>query len=97
MQRRAGTPLGRVVAQVLGTVRPDLKAGTYYAWDPLAAVALVDPSVVRESPLAIEVVQQAPDDGRTRRAPRGQVNVSVALGANARTFRSVFLRVFRAQ
>ena len=94
MERRAATPLGRVVTQVLGTVEPWLKDGTYFAWDPLAAVALVEPSVVRVSRLAIEVVQRAPDEGRTRRVPRGKVNAVVALDADAPAFRRLFFGAF---
>ena len=97
IQRRAATPLGRFVAQVLGTVEPNLKDGTYFAWDPLAAVALVEPSVVRVSRLAIEIMQRAPDEGRTRRVPRGKVNAGVALGADAQKFRSLFLGALLAQ
>ena len=94
IQERTTTGLGRVIAQILGTVEADIDAGTYFAWDPLAAMALVDPSIVRESPLALEIALRAPEEGRTRRVANGTANASVALDANAQRFHRLFLSAF---
>ncbi len=48
-EARARSPLGRLVAQVLSADRELIDQGIFYAWDPLAAVALLDPSVVPPS------------------------------------------------
>ena len=81
----------------LGPVRCPAKDGSYFAWDPLAAVALLDPSVVRTSPTALEIVQQTPEDGRTRRVGSGKANVDVAFDADAQKFRRLFLGALSAR
>lgn len=60
------------------------------------AAALLDPSVVRTSRVALEIVQQAPEDGRTQRVGSGKANVDVAFDADAQRFRSLFLGAFTA-
>ena len=47
IEREARTPLARFVAQVLGTNRSLIAQRAYFAWDPLAAVALVHPEILR--------------------------------------------------
>lgn len=93
LQGSAKSALGRFVAQVLGSERDLVTQGFYYAWDPLAAVALVDPRVVAFTPLHIEIRQNPPEAGRTAETP-GQPNARVALDANGTTFRAVFLHAF---
>lgn len=92
VQGAARAPLARAVAQVLGTVRDVIESGRYFAWDPLAAVVLVDPSVVRFTPAVVNIRQQPPEEGRTVVAPRGRPNAEIALDADARKFRDLFVR-----
>jgi inosine-uridine nucleoside N-ribohydrolase len=89
----SGTPLGRLVAQVLETERPQIAQKIFYAWDPLAAVALVEPGVVSTKSLAIDIRRRAPEEGRTKEAT-GVTNATVALGADAVRFQKIFLAAF---
>jgi len=94
LEARGRTPLGRFVAQVLETDRKFIAAGFYCAWDPLAAVALVEPAVLTAQPLAIEIRQNPPEEGRTREAAGRRANARVALGADAAAFKRIFLAAF---
>ena len=58
------SPLGRVVAGVLEADRETIDAGIFYAWDPLAAAALLRPSMVKTVAMHIDI--------RARRAARGE-------------------------
>jgi inosine-uridine nucleoside N-ribohydrolase len=92
-EAKALTPLGRVVAEVLHADRETIDAGIFYAWDPLAAAALLRPSIVKTVPMHIEIKQDAPEDGRTMASP-GKPNAEVAVDADADTFRALFLESF---
>ena len=78
--------MAQLVAQILETERSLIEGKMFFAWDPLAAVALVDAAVVKTRLLAIEVRH----DGRTQEA-RGAANVDVALDARPAIFRKAFL------
>ena len=88
---RIRTPLAQFVAQVLETERPLIEQQMFFAWDPLAAVALVDPAVVKTRQLAIEVR----DQGRTREIEGAAPNAAVALDANPSRFRNTFVESLR--
>jgi pyrimidine-specific ribonucleoside hydrolase len=92
-QSHAGSALGRFAAQVLQSDRESMEQGIFYAWDPLAAVALLHPGVVDVSPLHIEIRQDPPEEGRTAVAP-GRPNARVALQADGVEFRRLFLGAF---
>ena len=87
------TPLGRMVGQVLESIRVYAEEGDYYAWDPLAAVALVEPSVVRTLEHAVAVEQDLPDAGTTRKADIGPL-ASVAYEADRDAFQRLFMDAF---
>ncbi len=92
-QAHAVSPLGRVAAQVLETDREMIQGNFFYAWDPLAAVALLHPEVIQSHRLHIEILQDSPEDGRTVQAP-GSPNAEVAMDADAARFRQIFLQAF---
>ena len=92
-QSHARSPLGRFAAQVLESDRESMEQGIFYAWDPLAAVALLEPGVVNVSPVHIEIRQYPPEEGRTAVAP-GRPNAGVALQADGGEFRRLFLSAF---
>jgi pyrimidine-specific ribonucleoside hydrolase len=92
-EAKALTPLGRVAADVLRADRETIDAGIFYAWDPLAAAALLRPSIVKTVPMHIEIKQDAPEEGRTMASP-GKPNAEVAVDADADTFRALFLESF---
>ena len=86
----ARTPLAQVVTQVLESDRAFIEGGFFYAWDPLAAVALLHPDIVKTTKLHIDILQDPPAEGRTVQAP-GRPNVRVALEADGATWRRWFL------
>ncbi len=90
---RARSPLGRVVAQILETARPHIEQKFYFAWDPLAAVALVDPAVATVKQLSIEVRRNPPEEGRTKEVS-ARPNASVAVDADPARFKKTFLAAF---
>jgi pyrimidine-specific ribonucleoside hydrolase len=89
-QSRARSPVARFVAQVLEADREAIDQHFFYAWDPLAAVALLHPGIVQTAPLHIDILQDAPDQGRTIAIP-GRPNSRVAIRADAAAFRRFFL------
>jgi inosine-uridine nucleoside N-ribohydrolase len=92
--KRELTPLGRCVREILATERASIEGGYYYAWDPLAAAALVEPSVVTTTPMSIEIRRHPPETGRTAEVPAGKPNAAVAMDADAAAFRKLFLNAF---
>jgi inosine-uridine nucleoside N-ribohydrolase len=92
---RARTPLAEVVAQILETERPLIEQKLFFAWDPLAAVALVDPAVVTTRQIAIEVLRKPPEQGRTKEVSGRRPNVTAALDANPAEFKRVFLETLQ--
>ena len=90
VQQHATTPLGRVVSEVLSSASDRINAGLYYAWDPLAAVALIDRAVVRSERVSVSVRLVRPEEGRTARDHPGP-SIEVALGADAKRFADLFV------
>ena len=95
LQLKARTPLGEFVVAIMERDRKLIEQGTYYAWDAVAGVALVDRAAVQEVPMAIEVKQSPPEEGRTAEMSAGRPHANVALGADAATFKNVFIGAFR--
>jgi inosine-uridine nucleoside N-ribohydrolase len=94
LHSRPRTPLGDFVAGMLQRECSFEDGATCYAWDALAAAALVDPSVAPWTPLAIEVRQTPPEEGRTAESAGQKPNAQVALDADAAAFRKVYLAAF---
>lgn len=94
--KRARTPLGKIVVQLLESSRTMIDANIFYAWDPLAAVALVNPAVLKISSLPIAIVEKGPEAGRTLEDPSAHNMVRVALDADPASFRKTFFDAFAA-
>jgi pyrimidine-specific ribonucleoside hydrolase len=92
-EAKARSPLGRVVAEVLEADRETIEQGIFYAWDPLAAAALLRPGIVTVAPMHIEIKLKPPEAGRTE-ATAGKPNTNVAIDADAGAFRAMFLESF---
>ena len=92
-QAKARSPLGSVVAQILADDREMIEGRYFYAWDPLAAAALLNRRIVKLSRLHIDILQDPPEEGRTVAGP-GAPNAAVALDADAAAFRKMFLETF---
>ncbi len=91
LQSRADTPVARFVAQVLVSNRDFIRQGFYFAWDPLAAVALANPAVATFRPLAIEISDKPADLGRTTEVKARRANAQVAVDADVLRFRDIFM------
>ncbi len=89
--QRELTPLGRFVREILATERSSIDGGYYFAWDPLAAAALVEPEVIKTTKMSIAIRRKPPEVGRTAETPGGKVNAVVAMDADAGLFRKLFL------
>jgi pyrimidine-specific ribonucleoside hydrolase len=90
-QSHATTALARFVAQVLATNRDSIKQEFYFAWDPLAAVSLVNPAVATFRPMAIEISNQPNEVGRTVAVKNRRANCQVAIDADELKFRQSFI------
>ncbi|HEX6895418.1 MAG TPA: nucleoside hydrolase [Bryobacteraceae bacterium] len=90
LESRAKSPLGRFVAQVLKSDRDMIEQKLFYAWDPLAAAALIDPQIVESAAMHVEIRQESPQQGRTI-VNAGRPNARVALRADAARFQRLFL------
>jgi inosine-uridine nucleoside N-ribohydrolase len=85
------TPTRRYVGHILHASREWVGRGDYCAWDPLAAVALVDPRAVQLDAVKISIDVDGKFPGWTRRDPRGR-DTRVATNGD----RPRFMRAFDA-
>jgi inosine-uridine nucleoside N-ribohydrolase len=90
---KSHSALGGLVAVVLQADQESIDQGIFYAWDPLAAAAILHPSLVKTVPMHIEIKEDAPEEGRTV-ATVGKPNAEVAVDADAAEFLALFLRSF---
>jgi pyrimidine-specific ribonucleoside hydrolase len=91
VQAHAETALARFVAQLLASDRDSIRQGFYFAWDPLAAVALTNPLVATYRPMSIEISETPSEAGRTIEVKGKRANAQVAIDADALRFREVFM------
>ena len=91
--KMARCPIGRMTSEVLESVRPHAEQGVFYAWDPLAAVYLVHPDVVKLSRFPVTVRAFGPDAGTSLRADAGS-EFSVAMTAYGERFMQYFTAPF---
>ena len=77
------TPEAEFVARLLANNAESIASGSYYFWDPLAAVVMSDPSLVTLTPRDVTVIDipGAPDDGRTKPVANGS-EILVATAPN---------------
>ena len=88
------TKLGDLVLQVLEAEKTMIDQGIYQAWDPLAAVALVDRRVLITEGLTIRIKRNKPEEGRSQTSPGLKKNADVAIGARAEMFKELFFEAF---
>jgi pyrimidine-specific ribonucleoside hydrolase len=92
-QHEARGPLGALVSKVLDSEREMIVQGIYYAWDPLAAAALLDPTVATWTPAHVTMRLSGNEAGRSV-MEAGKPNANVALNASRERFEKVFLQAF---
>jgi inosine-uridine nucleoside N-ribohydrolase len=91
------TPLGRIVADVLTLALPLIDTGLFFAWDPLAAVAMMEPTVVRTRRGNITVVTKGSGIGQTKLIRWDDTSpLSIATHADALKFTALFDCAFHA-
>lgn len=83
------TPARRYVLRLLDAAKERIDNGLYYAWDPLAAAAVVDPAVVTLSTLPVRAEVDSPFAGWSRPWETGR-EVQVALHATPSGFAAAF-------
>jgi pyrimidine-specific ribonucleoside hydrolase len=86
-------PLGAIVAKVLDGERDLIDQGIFYAWDPLAAVALLEPDVATWNKVRVAIRQTGAEAGRSLIEP-GPPNAAIAVDAKRTGFESIFLKAF---
>jgi pyrimidine-specific ribonucleoside hydrolase len=92
IEKDRATSSAEFVYRLLSKREDDLRAGYYYFWDPLAAVASTNPDVVSyvEMPLMVEEAE-GPVMGDTRFSEDG-TTVNVAINADRTKFEELFLQ-----
>ena len=87
--------LGRIVSEVLVAALPLIDTGLYFAWDPLAAVAMLDPSILECRRARLDIVVDGENLGQTRIGKWDDSSeLNVAVDADARRFASLYEKVF---
>jgi inosine-uridine nucleoside N-ribohydrolase len=86
-------PLGALVTHVLEAAHDDIGHGEYYAWDPLAATALLDPSVASWTQAHVTINEQGREVGRSV-IEVGPANAKVAVTVSRKDFDRIFLGGF---
>jgi hypothetical protein len=82
---------GELLYRYLTANQGILEGGTYFFWDPLAAVTLAHPDVVRTESRSVTVVESpGSDEGATVESDDG-AQVEVAVGADRSRFEEIFL------
>ncbi len=86
------TPAAEFVAALLANNAESIASGSYYFWDPLAAVVLSDPSLVTLTPRDVTVIDipGAPDDGRTKPVANGS-QILVATAPDGKTLETALI------
>jgi inosine-uridine nucleoside N-ribohydrolase len=95
-QHNAQGPLAAMINKVLDGERDLITQGIFYAWDPLAAAALLDPAVATWKPAHVVMRLWGTETGRSI-IEKGVPNAQVALGASRDQFETLFVRSFRRQ
>ena len=90
LTKRATTPLGKFVAQVLEGSSDLIARSIFYAFDPLAAVVLLHREAVTLRPGHVQVLRKPPTQGRTWLLPGRKPNAEIAFNADAKLFARVF-------
>lgn len=89
------SPLGGVVADIFRFAKHHIDTGHYFAWDVLAAMALVDESVLEVRGAEVVVETRGPDVGRTRLVDwRDSSHFFVSINAHSAPFYDKFCHSF---
>jgi pyrimidine-specific ribonucleoside hydrolase len=87
---------GAWLAHALITHDPFLLSGDWFLWDPLAAGAMIDPTLITTVDVAVSIDSSGPDAGRMVRDDSHGHVVRVAIGGETARFTDAFLAGLRA-
>jgi pyrimidine-specific ribonucleoside hydrolase len=89
------SPLGRIVGSVLVAALPLIDTGQFFAWDPLAAIAMLDPSIVECRRARLQVITEDEHAGQTKLVEWDESSeLNVAINADPIRFASIFQNGF---
>ena len=94
-RHEAKGPLAEIVKKVLNGEHELIDQGIFYAWDPLAAVALLDPAVATWTPAHVAMRLTGNEAGRSV-IESAKANAKIALDANRDRFMSFYIAAFTA-
>lgn len=96
LQQRHTTPAAAFIYQVFTADIAFVQSGDFFAWDPLAATILTDPSIGKYTDMKLKVVQELDEEddhsGQLIESPDG-APVRVAMWADAQAFSDLWLNV----
>ncbi len=92
-QREARGPLAAIITKVLDGDRDMISQGFFYAWDPLAAAALLDPALASWTPAHVAIRVSGNEAGRSV-TEAGPPNARISLDANRGKFEALFTGSF---
>jgi inosine-uridine nucleoside N-ribohydrolase len=92
-QRDTHGPLAAMVRKVLDGEREMIRQGIYYAWDPLAAAALLDANVATWATVHVAMRLNGNEAGRSV-IESGMANARVAMDAKRERFEELFIKAF---
>lgn len=92
-RRNTTGPLAEIVSKVLKGAHQYIAEGSQYAWDALAACALLEPGVATWTEARVEIRVSGRERGRSVMMP-GSPNAQIALDADRGQFDRIFVRAF---
>jgi len=93
-KKSARSKLGLFTTQVLASNRFLIEQHIFFAWDPVAAVALVNPAVTKISSVSLTIIRKGQEEGRTAESQIARP-VRAALSADPALFRKLFFDALR--
>lgn len=96
LKKERSTALAEFALRVLAVQEENLRSGTYYFWDPLAAAIAVEGDLGGYEPMTLQVVTEGDASGQTQRDAQGAA-VRVVVTVDAQDFEEHFLNVLNGQ
>jgi len=95
LQHEAHGPLQEIIVKCLTGSKDMIDQGHFYAWDPLAAAALIDHTVATWASVHVSIRTTGNEAGRSVIESAKPPNAMVALDASQSRFEADFLKAFR--
>ncbi len=97
LEAEASTPAAEFVATLLSNNTESIESGSYFFWDPLAAVVMADPSIVTLTPRTVTIIDTPgdPEDGRTMPDDNG-VEILVATAPDGAALEAALIASWNA-